>query len=452
MSTFLSKALRAAGTPLRVVRRRPLTSTAVLVLLLAGGLFAGWRYAVAQWHEAEAAVREERVQVAQQKLDFCRKVWPYSHEVELLSARTARWSGDIKSAEAHLNRCLELNGGATDDIQREFLLLRVQAGQVDELAPALFNLVNSNHPDSREILNTIASAYIVRLRYKPAYACVNKWVEVEPGYAKPYYLRALVLERLNNQKAASEDYHKALQIDPDMVPARLRIAEMLLEDKQAPEALPHLERLRELAPDDPQVKARMGICLFLQGRGPEARVLMEEAVVHLPKDPALLVTLANLELQDGQPAKAEARLREVLAKDPSDTEALFVLVSALQVQGRAEEATNALVDYEEKKGVVEKINTFLRDRADDPSATVDEFAEAGILFLRIKRDRLGVQWLERALERDPGSQPAHRALAEHFERKGNADAAAAHRRHLRSDGPREPNTATGSQTPGGKSP
>ncbi len=452
MNTFVGKALRSTGAPFRLVRRRPLTCFAVLVLLLAGGLFAGWRYAVVQWHEAEAAIREERLPVAQQKLEFCRKVWPYSHEVERLSARTARWTGDIKSAESHLNRCLELNGGASDDIQREFLLLRVQAGKVDELAPALFDLVNNQHPDSREILNTIASAYIVRLRYKPAYACLNKWVEVEPGYAKPYYLRALVLERLNNQKMASEDYHKALEIDPDLVPARLRIAEMLLEDKQAPEALPHLERLAQLAPDDPQVKARLGICLFLQGRAAEARVLMEEALVQLPKDPALLVTLANLELQDGHPVKAEARLREVLKNDRADTEALFVLVTVLQVQGRADEATAALADYNEKKDLVEKINTFLRDRADDPSVTAEEFAEAGILFLRIGRDRLGVQWLDRAIDRDDRCQPAHRALAEHHERKGNAERAATHRRHLRPVGPRDPNAKTDSKPPESKSP
>ncbi len=420
----------------------------LLLLTLAGGSFAGWWYAASQWWEAEAAVRDERVREAAEKLDFCRNVWPNDVEVHRLSARVARWSGDIRSAESHLNRCLELSGGATEAVQREFLLLRVQAGQADELAPALFDLVNNNHPDRREILNTISSAYIVRLRYRPAYACVNKWAEVEPAYAKPFYLRALVLERLNNQKAAGEDYHRAIAIDPDHVPARLRIAEMLLEDKQAPEALPHLERLRQLAPDDPQVKARMGICLFLQGRAAEARVLLEDAVVQLPKDPALLVTIANLELQDNQPVRAEARLREVLKNDPSDTEALFVLVTALQVQGRAEESAATLADHDVKKDLVEKLNTFLRDKADDASTTAEEFADAGGMFLRIGRDRLGVQWLERALERDDQCQAAHRALAEHFERKGNAAAAAAHKRAIRPD----PKPATGGKTPGDKAP
>jgi predicted Zn-dependent protease len=233
-------------------------------------------------------------------------------------------------------------------------------------------------------------------------------------------------------------YQKALELDPEMVPARLRIAEMLLEDKQAPEALPHLELLRRQVPDDPQVKARMGICLFLQGRAAESRKLLEEAVTHLPDDPALLVTLANLDLQDGHPDRAEGWLRRVLDKDSADTEALFVLVQALRVQGRSEESAAALADYNEKKALVDKIHTFLQTKADDPNTKADELAEVGSLFFQIKRDRLGVQWLQRALERDPGCQAAHRALADHYERKGNADAAASHRRMVRG-GPTESN-------------
>ena len=60
-----------------------------------------------------------------------------------------------------------------------------------------------------------------------------------------------MLERLNNHKGAMDDYHRALELDPDLLPVRLRVAEMLLEDKQAPEALPHLERLMPAGPGRP---------------------------------------------------------------------------------------------------------------------------------------------------------------------------------------------------------
>jgi tetratricopeptide (TPR) repeat protein len=274
---------------------------------------------------------------------------------------------------------------------------------------------------------------------------MSKWIEIEPGNAKPYLWRGWTLERLNNEKGARADYHRALEIDPDLVPARLRVAEMYLEDKQAPEALPHLERLMRQVPDDPQVQARMGICLFLQGHAAEARKLMEGAVPHLPKDPALLVALANLDLQEGRAADAEQRLRTVLAADASDTEALFVLASVLQFQGRAAESATVLADYEHKRKVVERINELLKDKVDSPTATAEEYAEIGRSFLEIGREKFGVYWLERALEKDSTNQSAHRALAAHYERKGNAAAAANHRRQIRPPPPPSP-------SPGGAKP
>jgi len=209
---------------------------------------------------------------------------------------------------------------------------------VDELAPVLIDTVEKGHPEAPIILQTLARGYILRLRYKPGYACISRWIELYPDAVKAYQWRGWVLERLNNHKGATKDYHRALELAPDLFPVRLRVAEMLLEDKQAPEALPHLERLYRQAPNDPHVQARLGMCRFLQGRAEEARQLMEAAVVHLPRDPALIVHLAKLDLQEGRAAEAERWLRVILKTEASDTEALYVMVSALQVQGRSEES------------------------------------------------------------------------------------------------------------------
>lgn len=431
MTSLAGRVGRFIRTMPQRVWSRPWTAVLVTLLLVAFGVVAFDQYARLQWRRAVAAVAEERTTDAEPLLAFCLRVWPSSQDVHRLIARNARRMGDLKLAETHLNRCLELHGGATDDVQREFLLLRVQTGEVDELAPILFELVEQQHPDFREILNTIARTYILRLRYKPAYACLSKWIEIEQTNAKPYYWRGWVLERLNNQKGATTDYEQALAIDPDMVPARLRIAEMLLEDKQAPDALPHLEYLTRQVPNDPQVKARMGICLFLQGRSEESRRLMESAVQYLPNDPALLVTLANLELQDGRAAEAERHLQAVLKTDRSDTEALFVLVSALQLLGRTEESAAVLAEYNQKRAIVETINELLKDKADSASGTAEDYATIGRLFLQINRDKLGVYWLEKALERNSDCQSAHLTLADHYTKKGDAKAAARHRQLLR---------------------
>lgn len=412
--------------------RRPLIPILLAVVVaLAAAVFAGWWYALTRWEKAQTALKEERLQEALEGAQFCQTVWPFSPEVHLFAARVARHRGDLSGAEKHLNRCLELQGGATDAVQLEFLLIRVQAGEVDELANPLFDLVEKGHPDSREILDTVSHTYLLRLRYKLAYACLSRWIDLEPQNAKPYFWRGLALEKLHNMKAARADYHKAIEIDPTFVPARLRIAELLLEDKQAPEAIPHLELLVRQEPNNPHVQARLGICLFLQGRGAEARKLMEAAVAQLPDDAPLLVTLANLELQEGRGEAAEKWLRQVLKTDSSDTEALFVLVQALQLQQRGDEAAKVLAEYTWKKEVVDRIQELLKEKADSPTATAGDYAEIGTLFTRINRDKLGAYWLEKALEKDPQSQTAHRALADVYERKGDAAASEYHRRQLR---------------------
>lgn len=413
------------------VRRWPIR-TSLLFLVLLASLGAGIRgYALREWRAAQAALKEERFNDARDRLGLCLRVWPRNAEVHLLAARTARLTGDFSAAEAHLNRCLELNRGATEAVQLEFLLMRFQSGDMDELASPLFDLVEKGHPDSQAILDTIARAYMNRLRYKPAYACLSRWIELHPSNARPYHWRGWVLERLNNPKAAKKDYEHALELDPESLPARLRVAEMLLEDKQAPDALPHLERLYQKSPNDPRIQARLGMCRFLLGDAPEARRLMEAALVELPDDAPLLISLASLDIPEGHVANAERRLRRVLEMDRADTEALFLLASVFRLQNRMNEAAATQTEYDRKNAMVIRINALLKDVVDSPAATADNYAELGSMCLEIGRDKVALYWLNQALERDPANQNAHSALASHYAAKGDQAKADAHRRQLR---------------------
>lgn len=416
--------------PLRLAQLHPKITALLVIVVLAGAAAGIHGYALHQWRTAQTALSEERPAEAWSRLRICLLVWPRSADVHLRAARAARLLGDLEDAESHLNRCLQLQNGATEGVQLEFLLLRVQAGEVDELAPLLIDTVQKGHPEAPVILQTLARGYILRLRYKLGYACISRWIEMYPNEAKGYQWRGWVLERLNNHKGATQDYHRALELDPDLFPVRLRVAEMLLEDKQVQEALPHLERLNQQAPDNHIVQARLGMCRFLQGRAEEARRLMEAAVVHLPKDPSLLVHLAKLDLQEGRATEAERWLRTVLATEPSDTEALYVLISALQIQGRTKESIAVMKEYERASELVERINKLLTEVADSPTANADDYAEMGAKLLQIGRERLGVYWLQKALEREPTHPQANKALAEHYMKKGDAEMAAAYRRRL----------------------
>lgn len=417
-----------------VVRSRPKTSIlliGVLLVLLAAA--ASYAWAAFQCRAARTALAQGRIAEARERLDIClffSFFWPGSAEVQLLAARAARLDGDFAAAETHLQRATQLEAGATEAIQLEYLLMRAQTGEEDEVSAALFNHVDNKHPESSLILQTLSRAYMHRLRYGPAYRCLNRWVQVAPHEAKPVHWRGWVLERLNNAKAAMKDYERALELDPELVDVRLRVAEMFLEDKLPLEALPHLQRLRKKHPDRADVMARLGQCRFLQGQSDEARRLMQAAVQKMPEDGSLLLHLARLELQDQRPVEAEQLLRRALKKDPSDTEAQYTLVSTLQLQGRTDEAANVLKQYEKHKALLERANRLLRTEAEHPSKDATLASEIGSILLGIGQERQGLYWLDQALLRNADHQDTHKLLADYFEKKGEKEKAAAHRRRL----------------------
>jgi tetratricopeptide (TPR) repeat protein len=399
------------------------------VLILVGTGAGGYFYALNCWHAAQRSVREDRPADAQNKLKVCLIVWPRSVPVHLLAARAARLNGDFSLCESHLNRCSKLQNGASEAIQLEFLLLRVRTGDVDAVAPILLDAVERKHPESPVILETLALSYMHNLRLQPAYACLSQWIEENPEVAKPYFCRGWVQERLNKPKLAMEDYKKALEYDPEHVQARLRVAEILLEDKLPLEAAPHLERLHGQFPERADIMARLGQCRILQNRTAEARQLLEAAEKKLPDDPPLLINLGRLDLVN-RPDKAEERARHVLKLDPTDTEARYLLISALQAQNRTDEANAALGQLEKDRALLDRASHLLQDEATRPGIDPALAHEIGATFLKIGQERLAIYWLEQALQRDPKHQPTHRILSEYYQKNGDEKRAAAHRRQI----------------------
>jgi len=422
--------LRAVRSLARWVRRRPWTAASLALLVIAAALGSGYLYVRHQWRAAQEDVRELRLDQARERLDICLAIWPRRVEVRLLAARTARLSGDFETAEAHLNRCLKLVG-PTEDVQLEFLLIRAQTGEIQEVAPILETIVENGHRDGAHILETMSRAYMRNLEYGPAFGCLSRWIVLDPNDTRPHYWRGWVFERVANPTRAREDYEHALAMDPSLFSVRLRLAEMLLEDNQPVEAATHLEYLRNLDPNRPEVSARLGQCRYLQGQHPEARRLLEAAVEKLPDDRYVLLYLARLDIEDRQPVRAEGRLRKLLDVDPSDTESRYILVTALKFQRRDREAAETLARYEKDKALVDRANKLLQSEAQKPTRDANPAFEIGSLLLQIGQQQQGLHWLNEALARNPDHQPTHKALADYYEKTGDAEQAASHRRRLR---------------------
>ncbi len=428
MKRLARTAAAAAAYPFRMARRRPILIGVLVVGALVAAAGGAFGYARWQWRQARAEVAAERFPEADVHLTFCRKVWPDDPAVGVLSARVAWRRGDLAGAEAHLNHALKSARGATDAIQLEFLLVRAHGGD-DQAADPLFELVEAGHPETETILETLALAYIKRLRYSPANACLTKWLEVRER-SRAYHWRGWVYERTANPRAALNDYLKALELDPGLVDVRLASVDLLLADHQVLEAVPHLELLARQAPGRTDIQARLGVCRYVQGDFAEARRLLESAEPDAVKDPGPLVYLARLDLQEGRGADAERRLRRLIAADPSESEARFVMISALKLQGKDAEAAEMARLHADVQQRNERVNRLLRDHADQADTSPDVWHEIGEIFLALGQDARAVYWLDKALAKAPGHRPTHKTLADYYDRKGDADAAARHRRML----------------------
>ena len=419
-------------TPPPTRRRWPIPGRrlGLFLCLVFLGVGAAYGWFLLEWRWALEDLRAARPREARQKLLRCEWLWPRNAELHRMLARSAWLARDFSAAELHLQTSQKLMGGATDRLQLEYLLLRVMAGEADEAAVALGTYLTNGDAESPVILETLAGAYIRDLRYGPAYQVLDRWQELQPDNARPYHWRGWVLERMNQPKSAMEDYLRALELDPELSIPRLRVAEMLLEDKQPENSLRHLERLRSQKPDDPVVMARLGQCRYLEGKADEARELLEKARLSLPKDGPLLLHLAKLDVESGQADAAILLLTQLLDRDPNDTEARFQLVVAQRLAGQPQEAEKTLAEYERQNKLLRDSNQLLQEEAQHPSTDADSVARIGIMLLELNQQPQGLYWLEKALERDPRSQSAHRALMLHYDARGNTGLAAQHRARL----------------------
>jgi Flp pilus assembly protein TadD len=399
-----------------------------LLLLCAAGGVGG--YALHCWNSARKEVAEYRIDEAQKHIRFLLFLRPNNIPLHLLAARAARLNGDFDEAEKHLTKCLKLAKGSTDKIQIEFLLMRVQRGEEDEVAGELIQYVEADHSESALILETLARAYMRNLRSGTAFTCLSRWMQLEPDNYQPYEWRGWVLEKLNDWGGAIEDYTQALKLNSECTSARLRLAELQMEHSNIEEAALNLEQLAKQFPDRADIKARLGQCRFIQGND-DARSLLEDAVKEMPNDHALLNHLAKLEMQAGNYVKAEAWLRHALKVETTDTEARFNLVSCLQQAGHMKEADGEMDRYRKDTAMLNRVSRILQSDAEHPTNDPDALHEVGAAFLDSGNTRVGLWWLNRVLRLDPAHQAAHKTLAEYYESQGDKENAAQHRRQVK---------------------
>jgi Flp pilus assembly protein TadD len=375
--------------------------------------------------QGRAALARDDPQDARRHLEQVVETWPRRAEAHLLLARAARQLGDLDAARKHLKDAERL-GHAQPDIELESDLIRAQSGYLAEVEFALAKHVHDGHRESPQIIAVLLPTYLADFRLSEAERLAARWVELRPESARAWTYRADILERLRRKHEAVDALRHLVTLDPDDRRARLNLARVLLELRQAPdEAAGHVEWLTTTDPNNPALLIQLAACREALGRVDEAAGILDRVIASPTRDAKALHYRGRLEMNRGRPAAAAPFLHQAAEVDPSDPEILYTLFQCVQQTGTPNEIRAAEERWQRCEADLKRVGELARTISASPQDP-DLRREIGELFLRNGRTQEGLRWLESALRIRPDHAPTHRVLASHYQRTGRADLAAYH--------------------------
>lgn len=130
-------------------------------------------------------------------------------------------------------------------------------------------------------------------------------------------LASLLWKNKSKQASAVALWRENLNFEASYLPSRLSLAAALAQLNHPAEAIHEYQRAISDAPDLVAAKVRVAELLSSAGRYQEARIQLEEARKRQPENPAVLEAMADLETAAGRTVEAATLYRAALAEHPA---------------------------------------------------------------------------------------------------------------------------------------
>ena len=120
-------------------------------------------------------------------------------------------------------------------------------------------------PGARELLLEAEQAE-AQDRNAEALTLVERYIELAPGEAKGYFLRAVIFDSMKQPKKAIVDYDKAIELDPKRDAAYQRRGVDRFMTGRVKESIADFDKYLESHPDEKPQHWQRGIALYYAGR------------------------------------------------------------------------------------------------------------------------------------------------------------------------------------------
>ncbi len=420
-------------------RRRSVRVSIVVIataaLAIAG--FCGRRYVQFRDHldQANSATLDGRFGAAIVHLEACAEIDPEHRGVMLLEARLFRMMQSWSRAEGVLEHYWELYGD-DDRLAYERLLLRAARDETDPVAGILATHIASGGEPARLARQALVSGCLREFRYGDAQDLLMAWRAASPDDPLADLLLGRFQDQLYRLQDAKETYAGIVARIQSHHEARLKLALLLMQDRQAGEAMEHLKILKESLPDNAEVAVQWALALRQLGRTDEAIRALDEALVKYPTSAGALSERGTMALSAGDDEFAESLLSRASQADPGSIGTRNLRAMALTRLGRTDEAAREAAWVKtlstDADRIGDLVNGALQNRPDDPAPPF----EIGGIALRAGQPSEAIRWYQTALKRDPNHGPSHTALAVIYLEIGNPVLATRHRALAASARPR----------------
>jgi len=300
-----------------------------------------WR-ANRQFRQAQEALNVYDLKKASKHLEAFLALRPTDGPAFLFAGQTARRRGQFEDAKRFLGLALE-QGADEEAVAIERKLLRTQSGSMAGVEK--FAALCNDSPKTAEggiVLEALIEGSLRAFNYSLASWSIELWLKNRTNsleQALGLMWRAKLHERAANSTQALADYRAAVKSAPEYVPVRIALVQMLLREDPSTASL-QIDRLSELAPDDPDVRFLVARLHRLLGRPEEAVPILDALLLEEPKHVDALIERGRIALDLSQPQAAEEWLRRAWKLDPNQREVNAAMSDCLRLAGRIEEAND----------------------------------------------------------------------------------------------------------------
>lgn len=409
---------------------------AVLLVILASVALFAWRSGqTSQGLElAEKLLLNEENGQAIQTLESLKGRFGDQKQIRLLLARAYRQLGNKDAFERQLELGASL-GLSVETVQAEKLLFLAQLGMLDSPESRIAEFIDAHPQDFDAAARSLVFGLLRQQDTQRIDRFLPMWQSQSPDAPWIPTFRAMMHLTKRDWKSALLEIEPTLKKHPNFVPLYLQAGIAYHGDQQLELAESMLDRYLNSQPDNAEALLSYSEVLRKLGRAPEALERIEKSIESF-RDPfrkiqsSLTLQIAKLYLDADENQKVIDTLGRLSKEWPEDVEIASTLSQAYQRLGDESRsaAYAAIADAGQKQTVL--ADRMLFELLSNPNRTAQQCYDLGHLLLHKQSRESGIYWLEAALTLDENFIPAHEDMVLYYERTGQGQLAAVHKRYI----------------------